>query len=553
MASDPPQMNRSPLQPSQPAHPVSWLGALRVSITTKLFLVIAIISVVAIASMGGAMWLSLDHSFSAFNQKQDELRAQAMTETLADLYTDHQNWLFIQEHPQLWWDILRTDGFWRDTEPAKTVLRERLKNWAAHGGEHLMHPPRETPVTGMGMPHAGTASGPVSDSDQPPPFAGMQRPPGWGGPNPHGDVFRLRRYAHWSLLDASGQVIAGSNELSPTTRRYAINVHNQTVGWLAVSPRDRRVTQVEQNFLTEQRHSSVLIMIGAVLLALVASLLFARAFLAPVRRLVVATKKLTASQYDTRVAVTQRDELGQLAADFNQLAATLQRNERMRREFVADISHELRTPLAILKGELEAIQDGIRKPTPEAMASLQSEAEVLSQLIDDLYQLSLSDVGGLRFHIQPMDIKARLGQLVQTFEERFKTKSLHLAVTWPQEAVVMLDGDAMRLEQLFKNLLENTLRYTDPEGRVQLSMTIKGSWIHVHIQDSEPGVADHELPRLFERLYRVENSRNRMTGGAGLGLALCQTIAEAHGGEIIARHSPLGGLWVEVILPLKSD
>lgn len=493
--------------------------SLRTSITTKLFIAILSISALVIIAMGGAMLWSLKHSFSAYSAQQDRQRAQAMATTLADLYDDKSSfgdkgsWDFIRNNPQLWRDIVRQDS--GRHEPSVEQLKREFthqKNDSDNDADD-----RTTKTSS-------------EQQDQTP---------------------RLRRPSHWSLLDEKGLVIAGNADIAPTALRYPIQVKDTTIGWIAVSPRQRRVTQAEHNFLAEQEQTSIYIMIAATILAILTALLLARLFLAPIRRLAEATQQLIAGRYDTRTQVQQQDELGQLAKDFNHLAATLQRNEIMRRDFVADISHELRTPLAILKGELEAIQDGIRKPDAAAIISLQTETQALSQLVDDLYQISLSDVGGLRYNMATVDLNACMIHVIQIFQERLDTKHHQLTLTLPKPAVI-LQADERRLTQLFKNLMENTLRYTDANGIVKLNVTTSPTEVFISLQDSTPSVSDAELLKIFERLYRVESSRNRATGGAGLGLPLCQTIVQAHGGSIQAQHSALGGVQIDIVLPINA-
>ncbi len=510
---------------------------MRIAITTKLFLVILAISALVITAMGGAMTWSLRHSFNAYNEQQDDQRAQAMSLTLADLYDDRMSWDFIRNKPELWRDILRSDGLWRvlnSRQPMDPNFGDQLKGLVDESEKKASLDARLPASSGQ------EAQKPRNNDDRPP--ADSNRP------TPSPETYRSKRFAHWSLLDEQGIVIAGKKDLTPATHRYPILFHSKTVGWLAVSPRERRAMPAEQNFLAQQRKSSLLIMLGAAIVAIFAALLLARLFLAPVRRLADATQQLIAGHFETRIHVNQQDELGQLAQDFNQLATTLERNEKMRRDFVADISHELRTPLAILKGELEAIQDGIRKPDAAAMNSLLAETQALSQLVDDLYQLSLSDVGGLRYQMQEMDLNACVAHVLSLFQERFAAKGLALHAQLPKSPV-LLYADERRLAQLFKNLFENTLRYTDPHGQVTLDMRSDSQGIYISVQDSAPGVSDAELPQLFERLYRVESSRNRATGGAGLGLPLCRTIVEAHGGSIQAKHAPIGGILIDIVLP----
>lgn len=248
--------------------------------------------------------------------------------------------------------------------------------------------------------------------------------------------------------------------------------------------------------------------------------------LAPVKRLVDGTHKLAAGDFTTRVTPTSEDELGKLAQDFNQLASTLEKNQQMRRDFMADISHELRTPLAVLRGELEAIQDGVRKFTPETVASLQAEVGTLTKLVDDLHQLSMSDEGALAYQKAPVDLIPLLEVAGGAFRERFASRGLKLQFSLPDSITVF--GDRDRLMQLFNNLLENSLRYTDSGGSLKISAEQHDKTVRLTFADSAPGVSDEQLQKLFERFYRTEGSRNRASGGSGLGLAICLNIVEAH-------------------------
>ncbi|HEI4201432.1 TPA: two-component system sensor histidine kinase BaeS, partial [Escherichia coli] len=314
---------------------------------------------------------------------------------------------------------------------------------------------------------------------------------------------------------------------------------------------ERLTRNTDINFDRQQRQTSWLIVALSTLLAALATFPLARGLLAPVKRLVDGTHKLAAGDFTTRVAPTSEDELGRLAEDFNQLASTLEKNQQMRRDFMADISHELRTPLAVLRGELEAIQDGVRKFTPETLASLQAEVGTLTKLVDDLHQLSMSDEGALAYQKAPVDLIPLLEVAGGAFRERFASRGLKLQFSLPDSITVF--GDRDRLMQLFNNLLENSLRYTDSGGSLKISAEQHDKTVRLTFADSAPGVSDDQLQKLFERFYRTEGSRNRASGGSGLGLAICLNIVEAHNGRIIAAHSPFGGLSITVELPLERD
>jgi len=372
----------------------------------------------------------------------------------------------------------------------------------------------------------------------------LEQNPGSHNPlPPHG-----WRTQFW-IIDQQYKVLSGPRAPIPPkgTRRNITTSTGKIVGWVIASPAENLTRSTDINFDRQQRQTNWMIVTLSTLLAALVTWLLARGLLAPVKRLVEGTHQLAAGKFATRVKVDSGDEIGQLARDFNQLAQSLEKNESNRRAFMADISHELRTPLAILRGELEAIQDGVRQVTPEAISSLQSEVVVLTKLVDDLHQLSLSDAGALAYRKQPLDLVNLLEVIAGSFAGRYRTHHLTLQLQLPAEASSF--GDPDRLMQLFTNLLENSLRYTHPGGDVRITMRQQEDQWRLCIDDSAPGVAAAQRTQLFERFFRAENSRNRASGGSGLGLAICKNIVEAHGGTISAEHSDLGGVQIRLNLP----
>ncbi|MCG7365475.1 two-component system sensor histidine kinase BaeS [Pantoea sp. ACRSH] len=350
------------------------------------------------------------------------------------------------------------------------------------------------------------------------------------------------------IIDQQYKVLVGPRAPVPPegSRRNITTSNGKVVGWVVGSPPERLTRSTDINFDHQQKRTSWLIVGLSTLLAALVTWLMSRGLLAPVKRLVAGTHHLAAGNFATRVEVGSRDELGQLAQDFNRLASSLEKNESMRRAFMADISHELRTPLAILRGELEAMQDGVRKLTPAAIGSLQSEVGVLSKLVDDLHQLSLSDEGALAYRKQATDLVQLLEVTAGSFNERYRSHGLTLTLQMPDEAPFF--GDPDRLMQLFTNLLENSLRYTDAPGQVEVRLWYEAPWWQMSFADSAPGVDAQQQAKIFERFYRTEGSRNRASGGSGLGLAICKNIVDAHGGHIAAEHSDLGGLKIALQL-----
>ncbi|MDA5533452.1 two-component system sensor histidine kinase BaeS [Yersinia mollaretii] len=355
--------------------------------------------------------------------------------------------------------------------------------------------------------------------------------------------------AQFWVVDSQNNLLAGRTDRVPKeTSRQAITVNNQVVGWVMSTPPEKLTRNADINFDLQQRRTSWMIVGLSTLLAAAVTWVLSRGMLAPVKRLVEGTHRLAAGDFSTRVTVSSRDELGRLAQDFNQLASSLEKNEQMRRDFMADVSHELRTPLAVLRGELEALQDGVRQPTPESLISLQAEVGILTKLVNDLHQLSLSDHGALAYRKTQLDAVRLLQIAIASFHGRFQSKNITVTARLPEQAVIF--GDPDRLNQLFHNLLENSLRYTNEGGRLEINAQLDDDTLTLHWQDSKPGLSDEQLQRIFERFYRTESSRNRASGGSGLGLAICHNIVEAHGGKISAAHSPLGGLRITVLFPL---
>jgi two-component system sensor histidine kinase BaeS len=354
------------------------------------------------------------------------------------------------------------------------------------------------------------------------------------------------------LLDEAKAAVYGPPALPDGLTLRPLSHDGKTVGYLGMLPQ-RIVSDVREiRFVQEMKKAFALIALAVIVLAALLSVPLARQMVRRIRDLAAATHQLASGKFDTRVSGESSDELGQLSRDFNTLALTLEKNEAARRQWVADISHELRTPLSVLRGEIEALQDGVRESTPQAIGALHGEVMKLGRLVDDLYELSLSDLGALTYRRSDTDLGRQLLQAVDPYRHEFAARGILLEVDVPPDRPFPVFADADRLNQLFSNLLENSLKYTESGGRLKVRIERRERAAEVHFEDSGPGVPASELPRLFDRLYRVEGSRSRATGGAGLGLAICRNIVEAHNGTIAAFPSSMGGLRVKVEFPLNG-
>ncbi|MFC0253610.1 ATP-binding protein [Massilia consociata] len=382
-------------------------------------------------------------------------------------------------------------------------------------------------------------------------------PPAMPLPAPRVDAAPADGVAHdlhqrVTLLDAGRRYLAGRVPgMLPLVDR-PLAVDGRTVGFLGVLPSSRPSDAMALAFLGGLHSSLWLIVAAAVVLSALAAVLLARHFRLPIGRLADGAAALAGGRYDVRLPATRSDELGDLARHFNALARQLESAEDARRQWVADTSHELRTPLAVLRAQLEALQDGVRSATPDTIDAMHRQVLALNKLIDELYALARADVGALECRTAPLDLWQLAAAHAQAAGARLQAAGLALELgPAPRQRMVL--GDADRLRQVLDNLFENSLRYTAPGGRIALHAHADTQQLHLVIDDSAPGVPEEALARLSERFYRVDASRSRAHGGAGLGLALCRRILDAQGGALAFAHSPLGGLRVTITLPLAGE
>lgn len=293
---------------------------------------------------------------------------------------------------------------------------------------------------------------------------------------------------------------------------------------------------------------------GIVVLALLglAAWIFARHLLAPIRDLRRGARRIAEGRFDTRVPVRRADELGELARHFNAMAERLAQGEESRRAWIADASHELRTPLAVLRAEIEALQDGVRTADAATFARLHKQVKQLATLVDDLRLTLHQEPGRGGMEDRPFAPLAVLEETIAAFRERYAAAGLAIEVAGTLDKRRLMRGDARRLAQVFANLFENTRRYTDAGGRLRIAVEAGAERLTLRFDDTAPAPPADALPHLFERFFRAESSRNRTLGGSGLGLAICRTLVEAHGGRIDAAASELGGLAVRIELPLEK-
>ncbi|HUP93349.1 MAG TPA: ATP-binding protein [Burkholderiales bacterium] len=455
----------------------------------KLFAAIAgAIAVLTLVTYFIFSW-SFERGFVDYLNRADQTRLDVMIDRLADGYEREGNWSWIANDRERWMEISR-----------EALGLPRAPDNRASGAAAA--PRRDTPLT----------------------------------IDP-----RLM------LFDSARRQLIGRTEAAALAVLKPIEVKGSTVGYLGYIPRPEIVESIERVYLQRQRVTFGSIAIGMLAAALALGAGLAYWLTRRVRLLANGTHALIAGDYQVRLDAPGNDELAQLARDFNTLAATLAATREARQQWVADIAHELRTPLAVVRAEIESLEDGVRPLDQTAVASLGHEIVRLSRLVEDLHTLSMSDVGALSYHKEPIALAEAIEDVIDAQRRTIAERGLGVELELDEN--VRAYADETRLTQVLANLLQNNLRYTEAPGSIAIALRREGPRAVLEWEDSGPGVPTEDLPRLTDRLFRVEGSRSRRGGGAGLGLAIAKAIVEGHGGTLTAYAARIGGLGLRIVLP----
>ncbi|NOT09330.1 MAG: HAMP domain-containing protein [Gemmatimonadales bacterium] len=325
-----------------------------------------------------------------------------------------------------------------------------------------------------------------------------------------------------------------------------------TVGFVFRLPIKMSVSvDPEQAFKTDfDRRLWVGVGLLLTLTALLALLVIGRVF-SPVRRFTDAVDRVARGDYHARVGRVTIAELKGLGAAIDQMAESLERAEDQRRRMIRDVAHELRTPLTNLKGQIEALQDRLREPNEEALASLHEEAALLEHLVNDLGELARADAGRLAITPVPLPLRAEVERAAEAFVQSRRAAPGQIRILLPDDVAVHADRE--RLGQILRNLIENAVTHGGAETPVTIEgEAIGGERVRLSVADRGPGISADDLPRVFDRLYRADPSRSRASGGMGLGLAIVKALVEAHGGTVAASSAAGAGTTITLTLPRAS-
>jgi two-component system sensor histidine kinase BaeS len=292
---------------------------------------------------------------------------------------------------------------------------------------------------------------------------------------------------------------------------------------------------------------TALVLLAAVLITVFAGGRLIR----PLHALIGAAQRLRDGDDSARVRVSGRDEIARLASAFNDMSERREELEQLRRAMVGDIAHEMRSPVTNIRGWLEAAQDGVAQPDPAFIASLLEEAMLLQHVIEDLQDLAAADAGELRLRTQPVRLGEVLPQVAAANRARAGAAGVALVTEVPED--VDLLADPIRLRQVIGNLVHNAIRHTPVGGSVTITARRAGPEVVIDVADTGTGIAAGDLPYVFDRFWRADKSRNRQTGGSGLGLPIARKFAEAHGGRLTVASTPGRGATFTVVLPLPAE
>ncbi|HYM91898.1 MAG TPA: ATP-binding protein [bacterium] len=351
----------------------------------------------------------------------------------------------------------------------------------------------------------------------------------------------------WRLLGAQLLVIA----IAVAASGFAIS-QQATHAFMAIMTRYHvDPGTIAAEFQTASRRIFVVSSLVAATIAMLLGWALMTRIVRPLGQMMMLAERIAEGDYARRVDIRGRDEIGRLAESLNQMAASLQRIEALRRDLVANVGHELRTPLTPLQGYLEALRDGVTPASPETLGILHEEVLRLVRLVDALHQLSQFDARVSRLRMGPLDLGLLLGRLVAVYRPEFHRRGLHLTEAH-DDALPSVEADGDLVSQALRNLIDNALRYAPAGATVTVAAHLEDGGVRLAVSNTGEGIAPDDLPHVFERFYRGEKSRSRETGGAGIGLAIVREIAHAHGGETGARsRDGLTTVWFS--LPTRAD
>ncbi len=275
---------------------------------------------------------------------------------------------------------------------------------------------------------------------------------------------------------------------------------------------------------------------------------FTKRIVRPLEQMETVTQKFAAGDLDAKVPVSDIPELQRLATSFNRMAIELKDVEQRRRDLISDLTHELRTPLTVLEGYLEGLADGTIDPSSDIYQRLANETTRLKRLVNDLQELSKLEAGYFPIEAKPFDLDPLIQMLIQKFSDQ-QISDVPTFQLEHCELIPKVCADPERVEQILINLMGNAIRHT-VEGRITIAVTHVENWVWIAVIDTGEGIAEEDLPHIFERFWRADRSRDRHSGGTGIGLAITRRLVELQGGIITVESQLHHGSTFRFSLPV---
>lgn len=402
----------------------------------------------------------------------------------------------------------------------------------------------------------------IDELMQPPTLPGGGQGPGQGagrggpgGGNGPGSGYNASWRRPFVLVDGEGTVVLSglgfqSGELVPADESLPgvpLTLNDNQIGTLYIRPEDVGASPVNEGaFLAGVTQAMIMSALVASIFALLLGIILARSLTGPLRELTRATRAMATGDLEQQVPVHSQDELGELAASFNQMSSDLSRAVTQRRQMTADIAHDLRTPLSVIMGYTEMLQEGILPGSVETYTILHEESQQLNRLVDDLRTLSLADAGELPLLKEPVQPRDLLNRAAQGIGPQAEQKGIALQLVTGED-LPLVEVDPDRMDQVLDNLISNALHHTPAGGQITLGAERENGAVQLRVTDTGKGIAPEHLPYLFDRFYRVDPART--DDSSGLGLAIARSIVHLHNGNLRVESEPGRGTTFLIHLP----
>lgn len=346
------------------------------------------------------------------------------------------------------------------------------------------------------------------------------------------------RYPNWK-----GEYIENS---------YPIKYQEQVVGEIEIGYYGPfYFTDSDLEFINTLNRVFISVGIISLILSIIIGTIMSRRISRPIIRVINTAQMISKGYYgDRSYEKSSTNEMNQLTKAINDLAQNLESQEGLRKQLTADVAHELRTPLATLQGHMEAMIDGIWEADTERLKSCHEEIMRLNRLVGDLGKLAKYESENLILNKTDFEFDELVKRILQNFENEFRSKNIDLLLNISEQNIF---ADKDKVSQVIINLVSNALKYTQYGGKVRINLTADKDNVEFRIIDSGVGIAKEDLPHIFERFYRADKSRNRLTGGAGIGLTITKSIVEAHKGSIEVQSKVNEGTMFSVSLPKRVN